>query len=218
MILPALPAESITVRKYEMQARYHPHDQCLCWVGPALQEAAEDYKAAQINPSKLSRAHLSCMGGDASMKSINSSSTAMDVDMPPKPPTAPAAVVNANIAPGPQGTSTSTTPAVVPGQSNGTLTVTQPQPVHTSSVSTNGAVASTSAIPIAAQPHPVKVVSPVKATAVRPSIDEAARDREGLARFGLRQLALADSELELQLLNSLVPCLLPCVLAIKVVI
>jgi hypothetical protein len=108
MILPALPAQNITVRQYEKQAptvvwdkkdnifafalpkpcEDHPDDQCLCWVGPSLQEAAKDYKAAQINPSKLFRAYLSCMGGDASMKSINRSSTAMDVGESTKEPPA----------------------------------------------------------------------------------------------------------------------------------
>ncbi|KAJ7664856.1 hypothetical protein B0H17DRAFT_1336624 [Mycena rosella] len=103
MVVPDVPADHITVREYDKvhptavwdddhklfafaspkPCEEHPDNQCLCWVGPVLQEAARDYnvKNVKIPPRRLFRAYLSCMGGDTIMKTIDSA-TPMDVDKP----------------------------------------------------------------------------------------------------------------------------------------
>jgi hypothetical protein len=46
----------------------HSQSPCLCWVGPVLHAAAQDYNGATLGTKKLFRAYLLCMKGDASMR------------------------------------------------------------------------------------------------------------------------------------------------------
>ncbi|KAJ7268413.1 hypothetical protein C8J57DRAFT_1509598 [Mycena rebaudengoi] len=62
----------------------HSQSPCLCWVGPVLHAAAQDYNGATLGTKKLFRAYLLCMKGDASMRDDDAGSAGdedgMDVD------------------------------------------------------------------------------------------------------------------------------------------
>ncbi|KAJ7635459.1 hypothetical protein DFH06DRAFT_1479124 [Mycena polygramma] len=86
-VLPTLPAENITVRDYDKlyptviwddttqnfafalpeSCEDHPDGQCMCWIGPVLQDAAKDYNGP-ISSRKLWRAFAEEMGGNTAIK------------------------------------------------------------------------------------------------------------------------------------------------------
>ncbi|KAF8183584.1 hypothetical protein K438DRAFT_2020644 [Mycena galopus ATCC 62051] len=87
-LLPDLPSENVTVREYDnlypavvwddahkifafarpKPCEDHPTGTCLCWIGPALQDAADKYKGAAISGRKLWRALIVQMGGDTTIR------------------------------------------------------------------------------------------------------------------------------------------------------
>ncbi|KAJ6461852.1 hypothetical protein C8R47DRAFT_993400 [Mycena vitilis] len=86
-VLPSLPAENITVRNYDKlyptviwddstqnfafalpkSCDDHPYGECMCWIGPVLQDAAKDYNGP-ISSRKLWRAFAEEMGGNTTIK------------------------------------------------------------------------------------------------------------------------------------------------------
>ncbi|KAJ6542516.1 hypothetical protein DFH09DRAFT_1089071 [Mycena vulgaris] len=93
MVIPFVPSDKIAIRKYDKMSPIavwddrsnsfafalpkpcdeHTNEQCLCWIGPALQDAAKDYNLKgrdKISASKLFRGFLSCMGGDTIVKAV----------------------------------------------------------------------------------------------------------------------------------------------------
>ncbi|KAJ7466048.1 hypothetical protein FB451DRAFT_1561304 [Mycena latifolia] len=89
VVAPDVPPQHITVRAYDKstpsvvwdkrnklfafalppKCAEHPgRGACFCWVGPFLHDAAKDYDGAQLGTTKLFRAYLLCMNGEANME------------------------------------------------------------------------------------------------------------------------------------------------------
>ncbi|KAJ7206556.1 hypothetical protein GGX14DRAFT_543770 [Mycena pura] len=87
-VLPSLPADSVSVRQYDKTyptvvwddenklvafaqpkpCEEHPTEQCLCWIGPVLQDAAKEYKGPSLSARKLWSAFAREMGGGTTIK------------------------------------------------------------------------------------------------------------------------------------------------------
>lgn len=91
-VLPNVASDKISVREYDnvypsvvwdsehelfafarpKPCEDHPAEQCLCWIGPALQDAAKVHKGPRISPAKLWRTYAVEMGGDTTVKRVSS--------------------------------------------------------------------------------------------------------------------------------------------------
>ncbi|KAJ7241328.1 hypothetical protein B0H12DRAFT_1237053 [Mycena haematopus] len=89
-LLPDLPSGSLSVRDYDKiyptvvwdaernlfalarpkPCEDHPAGQCLCWIGPVLQDIVKEYKGTEISARKLWRAFAVEMGGDTTIKQV----------------------------------------------------------------------------------------------------------------------------------------------------
>ncbi|KAJ7241348.1 hypothetical protein B0H12DRAFT_1074553 [Mycena haematopus] len=96
-LLPDLPSGNLSVRKYDnlyptvvwdaehnlfalaqpKPCEDHPAEQCLCWIGPVLQDIVKEYKRTEISARKMWRAFAVEMGGDTTIKQV-ASVTPMD--------------------------------------------------------------------------------------------------------------------------------------------
>ncbi|KAJ7070436.1 hypothetical protein B0H15DRAFT_89168 [Mycena belliarum] len=101
VVAPDVPSANITVRVYDKseprvvwdaatsvfafalppECDVHARGACFCWVGPFLHDAAKEFNGAQLDTTKLFRAYLVCMKGEASLEADVDEDTIMSDDL-----------------------------------------------------------------------------------------------------------------------------------------